>query len=205
MASGLHPRRPAKARRRHKAGAIETSAGASWLAEQHTLLGARLADTFGARGADTMFLDGAATWRMEGGWYLGAAWRQAYTHARGGTLVGAGSGLTANSWSVDAGMVNAFAWNDSLSLRVSQPLRVSHGGLNLFLPASYDYATQDTIWSTRRLNLAPTGREIATELAWRAGMFRGDGTISLFWRKDPGHYASLPDDTGVAWTWRKGF
>ena len=186
-------------------GAIEATAGASWLAEEHTMLGARLADTFGARGADTMVLDGAATWRPGNGWYLGASWRQAYTRARGGTLVGAGSALSANSWAMDAGMTNALAWNDSLSLRVSQPLRVSHGGLNLFLPDSYDYTTQDTVWSTHRLNLAPTGREIATELAWRAPMFRGDGSVSLFWRKDPGHYASMLDDTGVAWTWRKGF
>jgi hypothetical protein len=131
-------------------GTVETTLGASWLNEAHTLLGARLADPFGARGADTMFLDGTATWRPGNGWSLGAAWRQAYTQARAGTLVGAGSRLTANSWAVDAGMTNALAWNDSLSLRVSQPLRVSHGGLNLFLPDSYDYTTQDTAWSTHR-------------------------------------------------------
>jgi hypothetical protein len=31
-------------------GTVETSFGASWMSEDHTLLGARLADTFGARG-----------------------------------------------------------------------------------------------------------------------------------------------------------
>jgi hypothetical protein len=119
--------------------------------------------------------------------------------------VGAGSSLSSYGWAVDAGMTNAFTWNDSLSLRVSQPLRVSRGGVNLMLPDSYDYATQEASWSTRRLNLAPTGREIATELAWRGPMMRGDGTVSVFWRKDPGHYAGLPDDMGAALAWKKGF
>lgn len=186
-------------------GMVDTVLGASWLQEDHTMLGARLADAFGARGADTLFLDGSATWRPGYGWYLGAAWRQGLTQARGGSLVGAGSSLSSNGWAVDAGMTNAFTWNDSLSLRVSQPLRVSRGGVNLMLPDSYDYATRDASWSARRLNLAPTGREIATELAWRGPMMRGDGTISVFWRKDPGHYAGLPDDMGAALAWKKGF
>ncbi|WP_206237872.1 S8 family peptidase [Novosphingobium terrae] len=186
-------------------GTFETSFGASWMTEDHTLLGARLADTFGARGAETLFLDSSMGWRPEGGWYLGAAWREAFTRARGGTLVTDGSRLTSYGWSIDAGMINALAWGDSLSLRVSQPLRVARGGVNLYLPDSYDYATQEAVWSTHRLNLAPTGREIAAELAWHAPMFRGDGTISVFWRKEPGNYAGLPDDSGMAWSWRKGF
>jgi hypothetical protein len=108
-------------------GTVETSFGASWMSEDHTLLGARLADTFGAQGADSLFLDSSLGWRPEGGWYLGAAWRQAFTHARGGTLIGSGSRLTSYGWAVDAGMINALMWGDSLSLRVSQPLRVARG------------------------------------------------------------------------------
>ncbi|WP_343613866.1 S8 family peptidase [Novosphingobium sp.] len=186
-------------------GTVETSFGASWMSEDHTLLGARLADTFGAQGADSLFLDSSLGWRPEGGWYLGAAWRQAFTHARGGTLIGSGSRLTSYGWALDAGMINALMWGDSLSLRVSQPLRVARGGVNLYLPDSYDYATQESLWSMHRLNLAPTGREIAAELAWHAPMFRGDGSISVFWRKEPGNYAGMPDDSGMAWSWRKGF
>jgi hypothetical protein len=144
---------------------VDTVLGASWLQEDHTMLGRGWPMPL-ARGADTLFLDGSATWRPGYGWYLGAAWRQGLTRA-GGSLVGAGSSLSSYGWAVDAGMTNAFTWNDSLSLRVSQPLRVSRGGVNLMLPDSYDYATQEASWSTRRLNLAPTGREIATELAWR--------------------------------------
>lgn len=186
-------------------GTLSATFGASWLAEDHTMLGARLADAFGARGANSLFLDGALDWHPGDGWYLGAAWRSAFTRARGGTLIGAGSALSAYGWAVDAGMINLLTWNDSLSLRVSQPLRVARGGVNLSLPDSYDYATQDSTWSTRRLNLAPTGREIAAELAWRAPMMTGDGTVSVFWRREPGHYAALPDDTGMALAWKKGF
>ena len=33
----------------------------------------------------------------------------------------------------------------------------------------------------------------------------GDAAASLFLRKDPGHYASLPLDEGVALRWSTGF
>jgi hypothetical protein len=213
MAPGRHPRRPAKARQchaprhgrrpplRHSGNQLRRK-----LDERGPYAAGRPpCRHFRRSRGRSLFLDSSLGWRPEGGWYLGAAWRQAFTHARGGTLIGSGSRLTSYGWALDAGMINALMWGDSLSLRVSQPLRVARGGVNLYLPDSYDYATQESLWSMHRLNLAPTGREIAAELAWHAPMFRGDGSISVFWRKEPGNYAGMPDDSGMAWSWRKGF
>ena len=35
--------------------------------------------------------------------------------------------------------------------------------------------------------------------------YYGDAAASVFWRKDPGHIASLPADKGVAMKWGRGF
>jgi hypothetical protein len=53
--------------------------------------------------------------------------------------------------------------------------------------------------------LSPTGRELDAELAWTGRLLMGDAAASLFVRRDPGHYASLPLDKGVALRWSTGF
>ena len=55
------------------------------------------------------------------------------------------------------------------------------------------------------LSLAPQGREIDGELAWHGWLFGGDAAASLFYRTDPGHFANLPDDKGVALKWSRRF
>ena len=94
---------------------------------------------------------------------------------------------------------------DQLSLRLSQPLRVSGGGLNFALPTSYDYATQTAQWGTRTLSLAPSGREVTAELGWHAPLLGGSGSASVFWRHNPGHFAAVPDDKGLGLRWQGGF
>ena len=61
------------------------------------------------------------------------------------------------------------------------------------------------VWTWRSLSLAPQGRELTGEIAWRGSLFAGDAAASLFYRKDPGHYAALPDDKGVALQWSRRF
>ena len=73
------------------------------------------------------------------------------------------------------------------------------------LPVDYSYATLQPTFARRTLSLAPQGREIDTELAWRSPLWTGAAMLSLYYRVDPGHYASAPDDQGVAFTWSKNF
>ena len=95
--------------------------------------------------------------------------------------------------------------DDSLALRLSQPLRIESGGLSLNLPVDYSYATLSPVMGLRRLSLSPHGRELDAELMWRGALWNGAASASLFWRKDPGHYATLPDDRGVAISWNRQF
>ncbi|MDE2596759.1 MAG: S8 family serine peptidase [Sphingomonadales bacterium] len=186
-------------------GALDAMLGASWLGEQRTVLGAQLHDGFGARGADSLFLDAALGWQAAEHLRLGAAWRQGYTHARIAGLVAGGSTLRSNGWALDVARTDLFQPGDSLALRVSQPLRVARGGLNLNLPSAWSYDTLTATTGLRRLSLAPTGREVTGELAWRGALWGGAASASLYLRKDPGHYARLPNDKGVALSWATGF
>jgi hypothetical protein len=186
-------------------GALQASLGVSWLGEDRTILGARVQDAFGSAGADSLFLDAGLTWRPSGTWRFGAAWRQGYTRARLGGLLTAGSALSSNAWAVDATRSGVFGESDTLSFRLSQPRRVSSGGLNFLLPTTYSYDTLTPSQSVSQLSLAPRGREIAAELGWRGALGGGFATGTLFYRRDPGHVASLPDDKGVAFSWSTGF
>jgi hypothetical protein len=186
-------------------GAIEGVLGATWLAEDASVLGARFADTLGLAGADTLFLDAGAALDLAPGWRAGAAWRQGWTRVREGGLFTPGSVLATSGWSFDVTRAGVFASDDSVGLRLAQPLRVSAGVLGLRLPVAYDYATLQTSYGTQSLSLAPTGREIDAELAWSGPLWGGSASGSLFYRSEPGHYANRPADKGVALRWKKSF
>jgi hypothetical protein len=186
-------------------GPVEARIAASWLGEEASVLGAAFAPAFGMHGAETLFLDASAGVDFAADWRLGATWRQGHTHVRQAGLVAPGSTLTSGGWSFDISRFDTFTAGDSFGFRLSQPLRVSGGGIGLTLPVAYDYATLLPSYGTRVLSLAPSGREIDAELAWSGPLWGGRGGASVFYRRDPGHYASLPDDKGVALKWSREF
>lgn len=186
-------------------GDLDAALGASWLIERDSVLGARFHKAFGASGADSLFLDASAGWQVSPGWRLGAAWRSGFTRPHAGGLVMAGSRLTSSAWAVDAERTGVFGVNDSLALRIAQPLRVASGGLSLNLPVDYSYTTLSPIYGQRLLSLAPKGREQDVELVWRGGLWNGTALASVYYRKDPGHYTNLPDDRGMAISWNRRF
>ena len=179
--------------------------GASWLDEQRSVLGARIATGLGAKGANSLFVDAAAALPLGKSWRLAVNWRQGWTSPRlAGTLT-AGSRLSENSWAFDLSRGAVFQNADSIALRISQPMRVNGGGINFLLPVDYSYETLRATQRVSSISLTPRGREIDRELAWH-GMVGGGGvTASLFWRTDPGHYADMRDDLGLGFTWSKGF
>jgi hypothetical protein len=186
-------------------GDLEAAIGLSWLDEDRTVLGGYFHDVFGAGGARTLFADANAGWRLADGWRLGAALRQGWTRADRSGIIGAGSNFVSRAWSADLARQGVFGRDDSLSVRISQPLRVESGGLALNLPVGYDYATLSPTYGVRTISLTPSGRELDGEIAWAGRLFGGSAAASLFYRKDPGHIASMPDDTGVALRWSRRF
>ena len=96
---------------------------------------------------------------------------------------------------------------DNIGLRLSQPLRVEHGGLAMLLPTSYDYATLTATRSLSRMSLTPSGRELDAELSYGSSLLDGRAWFggNLFYRRQPGHIASAPDDKGAAIRFSLGF
>ncbi|WAT17671.1 S8 family serine peptidase [Aurantiacibacter sp. MUD11] len=186
-------------------GSLDAALGLTWTGEDRTVLGARFHEGFGLAGSDTLFLDADMGLALAEHWRLGAGWRQGFTRLRRAALLADGSDLTSSAWSLDLQRTGVFADFDRLALRVSQPLRVSTGGLNLSLPSSFSYETLQPGYSVQRLNLAPEGRELAGELTWRGELLGGEAAASVFIRREPGHYENAPDDLGAAFRWSRRF
>ncbi|WP_295631112.1 S8 family peptidase [Novosphingobium sp.] len=186
-------------------GALDAAFGFSLLREDRTVLGARFSDSLGGGGASTLFGEGNLGWQVAPRWRLGTAGQLGWTRASGNALLGSGSSLLSSAWSVDLMRQGVFNASDSVGLRIAQPLRVESGGVSLRLPIDYSYETSSATFADQRLSLAPQGREIIGELAWRTALWRGALASSLFIRRQPGHYAALPVDKGVAMRWSRDF
>ncbi|WP_052845721.1 S8 family peptidase [Aurantiacibacter marinus] len=187
-------------------GALDTAFGVTWAAEDRTVLGARFHEGLGLAGSDNLFVDLDLGWRPASRWRLGASWRQGFTDLRDAPLVAGGSRMTSNGWSVDLERSGFLAGDDRIALRLSQPLRVTGGGLNLRLPSSYSYETLlPDAYAIQTLSLSPEGRELTGELAWRGRFWGGSAAASLFYRNQPGHYADAASDAGMALRWSRAF
>jgi Subtilase family len=179
-------------------GPMKLVAGTNWMQERETVLGARFAEAFGQNGAKSLFVDAGGALSLGSDWSVGASWRQGWTYANSSATVTGQSLLKSNAFSFDVTRLNALVSGDRLAFRIAQPLRVSSGGLALNLPVAYDYATLTPTFGIRGFNLAPTGREIASELAWVMPLQGGYLSSNLFWRQEPGHFQTVRDDVGVA-------
>lgn len=186
-------------------GDVEAALGLTWMSEEDTVLGARFVDALGARGANTLFFDASAGWNIGANWRLGAAVRNGFTRADTVGTVVQGSNFRTLGWSADIERRGLFSQFDRLGLRISQPLRVEQGGLNFNLPIAYDYGTESATFGIRRFSLSPSGRELTGEMAWSGPLWGGDASASVFYRTDPGHFSTLPDDQGVAIRWNRKF
>lgn len=188
-----------------RGGALDWRLGLGLMREERTVLGARFADALGGGGATTAMVSPGLGWRFGKGWVLGATGSLGFTRIDSGAVATGGSRLVSSSWSVDLSREGVLAGGDRLAFRVSQPLRVERGGLELNLPVAWDYATQNATFARVPLSLAPKGRELDAELAWATAMWGGDASASVFFRKEPGHFAGAADDGGVAVRWSRGF
>ena len=169
------------------------SLGVSRLDEKQSLLGGRMSDVLGGGGATTLFLDAEARHDFGGGW------SSTLTARRGWTQFAAGKFQT-GAYAVDLAKNRVLSNRDSIGFRVAQPLRVEHGGFAMMLPTSYDYATGSATDTLSRLSLSPTGREVDAELSYGTTLISDNAWLgaNLFYRRQPGHIASLPDDKGAA-------
>jgi hypothetical protein len=97
--------------------------------------------------------------------------------------------------------------HDGIGFRLAQPLRIEHGGFAMMLPTSYDYVTQTAADSLTQMSLTPSGRELDAELSYGSTLLGGNAWLggNLFYRRQPGHIASAPDDKGAVIRLSLGF
>jgi hypothetical protein len=181
-------------------GRNSLSVGMSRLDERETLLGGRMSAVLGGGGSTSMFLDAEA--RHD----FGRGWNSTLTARRGWTGFSAGKFQT-GAYAFDLAKVGVLSSKDRLGLRIAQPLRIEHGGFATMLPTSYNYATGTATETLSRLSLSPSGREVDAELSYGATLLSGNAWLggNLFYRRQPGHIASLPDDKGAAIRFTLGF
>lgn len=179
-------------------GPLTLALGGSRLTEEASLLGARFASGFARGGSATSFADASAELWLGGGWSLSGNYRRGWSVMAGsGALLQQGR-VVSDAFSLDVGKSGAFAHGDRLAFRVMQPLRVRSGGFDLNIPVSYDYSDESVGYETRRLGLAPGGRERDFEAAYGLWLLGGSLDANLFLRREPGHVAAMPDDVGGA-------
>jgi subtilisin family serine protease len=189
-----------------RTGDVTAMVGASWLAEDATVLGGSFQQSLvGTGGADSLFVDAMLGWDAARDWRFGAAMRQGFTRPVTGGLMAGNSLLRSMGWSVDAVHSGLFGRDDRLALRIAQPLRVETGALALDLPLAYDYESEEASWGISRLSLSPSGREIASEITWQGPLWGGNMSASLFHRREPGHIAAAGDDIGAGLRWSRAF
>ncbi|MDB5680449.1 MAG: peptidase, partial [Sphingomonas bacterium] len=174
--------------------------GASRLAESDTLLGAKFSAGLGAPRATSWFLDASARLDAGSGWSVGGALRQGWTVADLRFGLDGGGTVRSSAFAADIAKLGVFGKTDSAGFRIAQPLRVSSGGLNLNLPTGWSYVGTVGVsdYTRQYFNLAPTGRELDVEFSYGWSLWRGNVQSNFFYRRDPGNFAALPADSGLA-------
>ena len=174
-----------------------------WVGEREAMLGSAASGAFGRLAAGSTFvgIDGSAAL---GAWRLGAG-------AEVGTVDGAGhdgliadvSPLTTSAFGVRA--ERALAGAGTLTLSLSQPLRVEAGRAHLSVPVG---RTKDGFVRRHAVSadLVPTGREIEVAAQWRRTL-AADGELRLgaAWTRHPGHAAGAEPDLTLLAGWRRAF
>ena len=171
--------------------------------ERESLLGSHAAGAFGRMAAASAFAGVEADARV-GQWRLGVNAEVGSVNAsvqRG--LIADVSPLTTSAFALRA--KRTLANQGTLTLSLSQPLRVEAGRVRLFIPTG---RTKDGVVrrDSMTADLVPSGRAIEVAAQWRQP-FAGAGELRLgaAWTRHPGHAASADPDLTLLAGWRHIF
>ena len=160
------------------------------MVERETVLGARFLGGLGGGGATSWFVDARATLAPFENWQFGAEYRRGWTLIPAG-LARDGSTLATQALALDVTRTAIFARDDRFSVRWSEPLRVTGGGI--------------AVSGLDLINLTPSGRERDLEAVYARALGPGFLTVNSYWRQQPGNFAAAPDDIGFAARYSFGF
>lgn len=110
--------------------------------------------------------------------------------------------LTSGSFSIGLTGDSLFQKGDRLSFAISQPLRVMGGQADLSYVTARDFnkdlQSGSLSFISNQVSLAPGGREIDFELAYRVANFFGARVdFNIMHQISPNHNSANPDNTGV--------
>ena len=171
--------------------------------EREGLLGSSAAGAFGRIAAASAFA-GVETSEQVGAWHLGANAEIGTVNAsvRGG-LIGDISPLTTSAFTLHA--ARSFADAGTLTVSLSQPLRVEAGKARLAVPIGRTkdgYVRRSSVTA----DLVPTGRQIEVAAQWRKPLATGgELRLGATWTRHPGHAAVADPDLTLLAGWRQTF
>jgi len=180
---------------------VSLALSASLLDEDNSLLGAQFSSFLGVNKGQTLFADAQANIALPQSWSLGVSARRGWTRAMGGGSAQLGT----MAWSADLSRMGLLHHADHFGLRLSQPLRVTSGGVDALLPTAYDYGSGESHWAVQRIALSPKGREIDAEMHYARPFAGGWLSLNGYWRREPGHINWASDDIGGAIRFSVGY
>ncbi len=180
-------------------GDFPVSFQAGWISEPETMLGSIGRGAFGALSADTAYA-GFAGGLAAGGWRLGAngEFGMAVPAAHGG-MIREISSLATSAFAVHA--TRGFGRAGSLSLSLSQPLRVESGWASLAAPTART-KRGEVLLRPLRTGLAPDERQLDFAARWSRTLPLGELRLGVVWSRRPGHRDGLGPDLALLSGWR---
>lgn len=180
----------------HYSGDKRFSAEFGASVENGSLLGGRAAGglRFGS-GATTNWLT------VSGGWHLSdkitleskATIALTNTDAQETSLIGDLGPITSSAFQLKASFGDALMPDDGVTVTLNQPLRVENASATLTTGSGLDRVSGDVIFTTERFSLAPIGREIALEVAYRLPLKGWNFEANAAFRRDAGHFRGQRD------------
>ncbi len=173
------------------------------VAERQTVLGSTASGAFGNIAGQSVFVGIEAEFRADA-WHLGADAEigTVRTATRGGMLAGI-SPLTTSAFGLRAR--RPLGERDTLTLSVSQPLRVEAGQARLSVPVG---RTKDRRVLRRSMvaDLEPSGRQFDMAAQWRRLLDNGSELrLDAGWSRQPGHDATAASELSILAGWRHAF
>ncbi len=175
---------------------------AGWISERETMLGSLGQGAFGNLSAGTAFVgfDGGVNL---GGWRFGADGEFGVVNpAAQGGMIQEISALATSTFAVHAS--RAFESAGSLSLSLSQPLRVENGWASLTVPAART-KQGEVLHRSLRADLAPGERQLDLAAQWNRALPLGEFRLGTVWSHRPGHRDVLGPQFALLSGWRWTF
>jgi hypothetical protein len=121
----------------------------------------------------------------------------------GSSLIESLGPVYATSFSFGVAGKDLLARGDALAFVVGQPLRVEEAPVTLMTGGRRDWTTGAVMMAPAQSSLAPSGREIDLETAYRFALADWNLTTSVAYSIDANHVRGQDAVTGVLWLSRK--